>query len=88
MVTGNGNGIVDRLKRLIGIQPTISISSTVTFNPHDSQAPTRFKQAMLKFDKGGMPCTAAPNEQGYNTITGTVVIPLKEFNDLKAQYNN
>lgn len=88
-VRNNGNGLVDRMKRITGGEPTISISGGVVITSDETKAKKQFTQAMLKFaENGDLPCKKNVDCAGNTIIACTIVMTLKEFYALKEEYNN
>lgn len=83
-VNGNGDGLVDRVKRIAGTEPTITISTGALFTPEETQSKIRFKQAMLKFvETADLPCSQTIDSNGNKTVVCSIVMTLKEFAALK-----
>jgi hypothetical protein len=88
-VSNNTDGLVDRMKRMLGVEPTISISSGAVFTPEETHPKIRFKHAMLKFaENADLPCKQRVDSNGNKTVVCTIVMTLKEFYALKEEYKN
>lgn len=88
-VSNNGDGLVDRMKRTFGIEPTISISGGAVFTPEETHPKNRFKHALLKFaGNADLPCKQMVDSNGNKTVVCTIVMTLKEFYALKEEYKN
>lgn len=90
-VSTNGDGILDRAARIIGTEPTISISSGAVFTSEETEPKIRFQRALLKFAESPdlqKSCTQKNDSNGNKVIVCTIVMELKEFLALKEQYKN
>lgn len=88
-VSNNGDGLVDRMKRIAGTEPTISISADAVFTPEETNSKNRFKLALLKFaENPDLPCKQMVDSNGNKTVACTIVMTLKEFAALKEEYKN
>jgi len=81
---GNGIRFFDRVFRLLGItQPTITITSTTTLqnNPED------YEKILFIYTKDHAPfCTLKSDEQGQTTLTCSIMYTMKEYDELKKQF--
>lgn len=88
-VSNNSHRLIDRVKRITGTKPTISISGAVVITPDEKKEKKQFTQAMLKFaENGDLPCQKNIDCGGNTIIACTIVMTLKEFYALKEEYNN
>jgi|GEM_PF-2169763 hypothetical protein len=88
-VSTNGDGLVDRVKRTFGTEPTIRISSNAVFTPEETEPKIRFQRALLKFaENADLPCKQKVYSNGNKVVVCTIVMELKEFLALKEQYTN
>jgi hypothetical protein len=82
----NSDRLPDLLARTVGVEPTVTVTTTTTFSKEELELYTfnRFKRAILKFAEIKDLCESAADKDG-KTITCTAVLTLEEFKKLQAK---
>lgn len=88
-VNNNSERLIDRVKRIAGIEPTISISSGVVLPREETHPKIRFQRAIIKFaENSDLPCAQTIDSNDNKTVVCTIIMTLKEFMALKEEYKN